>query len=87
MSGLEQIREALSAAGRDDKGFQVTASLPVVRDSNREMDLAQTMDAVPPMVEKGITDFRAALPIPPEKSAATDYLSGIVEAFRSAVGR
>ena len=45
------------------------------------------MEAVPAMVQAGVTDFRAYLPIPDDPSAAEDYLSGIVAAFRKAVGR
>lgn len=86
-AGLERVREALSAAGRDAAGFQVAGSLPVARGEDRAIDLARTMDAVPALVEAGITDFRAHLPIPADPSAATDYLSAVVSAFRKAVGR
>ena len=48
---------------------------------------ARTMDARPPLVDIGVTDFRAALPIPEGLDAATDYLSTVVGAFRTAVGR
>ena len=86
--GMAKVREALDAAGRDATGFQVTASLPAVQQSgSKDMDLARTMEGVPPMVEAGVTDFRAYLQIPSDPNAAQDYLSGVVEAFRKTVGR
>lgn len=84
--GMAQVREALDAAGRDAKGFQCTASLPTVRGEDG-IDLERTMEAVPAMVQAGVTDFRAYLPIPPDPAAAEDYLAGIVAAFRKTVGR
>jgi alkanesulfonate monooxygenase SsuD/methylene tetrahydromethanopterin reductase-like flavin-dependent oxidoreductase (luciferase family) len=85
--GLVQVREALTAAGRDSAGFQVPGTLPTVKNADRSIDLDRTMEGVPALVEAGITDFRAYLPIPSELNAATDYLSGVVSAFRKAVGR
>ena len=86
-AGLVRVREALSAAGRDSAGFQVTASLPRVKTDAGAFDLERTMDGVPALVEAGITDFRAQLAIPDDLSAATDYLTGVVAAFRKVVGR
>jgi probable F420-dependent oxidoreductase len=86
-AGLARIREALEAAGRSAEGFQVTSYIPVVSRENGSIDLDQTMAAVGPMVEAGITDLRATLTLPAERSAATDFLSPIVEAFRKATGR
>ncbi len=87
VAGLGQVHDALSAADRDPSGFQVAGSLPVVKSADRTIDLEATMDRVPPLVEAGITDFRAALRIPDDPDAATDYLSQLVRAFRKAVGR
>ena len=41
----------------------------------------------PALVDIGVTDFRAGLPIPEGLDAATEYLSTVVDAFRTAVGR
>ena len=81
-----KIREALDAAGRDAKGFQLTATLPAVKGDDG-IDLERTMEGVPPMVEAGVTDFRAYLPVPADPNAAQDYLSGVVAAFRKTTGR
>ncbi len=85
--GMVKVREALDAAGRDAKGFQVTANLPVARAEDKSVDLGQTFDGVPKLVEAGVTDFRVMLRIPREVAQATDYLSPIVESFRKTVGR
>jgi probable F420-dependent oxidoreductase len=85
--GIGVMREALEAAGRGDTKLQVTTGLPVAKDAGGNVDLARTMDGVPPLVEAGITDFRSYLPIPSDPSAARDALSELVGAFRAAVGR
>jgi len=85
-AGMSRVREALDAAGRDASGFQVTAALRSVK-GDAGIDLARTMESVPPMVEAGITDFRAYLPIPDDPNAAEDFLSEVVVAFRAATGR
>lgn len=85
-SGIARVREALEAGGRDTKGFQVSGYLPIVK-GDGGIDLEATMAAVPGMVEAGVTDFRAQLPIPGELAAATDFLSPVVAGFRKAAGR
>jgi probable F420-dependent oxidoreductase len=87
VSGIATVRKALSAAGREVDGFQVRGRLPVVWGPGGEADLARTMEGVPGLIEAGITDFDIPLPIPRDPSAATDYLSQVVRAFREVVGR
>jgi probable F420-dependent oxidoreductase len=85
-SGVARVREALEAAGRETRGFQVTGYLPMQKGEGG-IDLERSMEAVPGMVEAGVTDFRVMLPIPAELDAATDYLSSVVAIFRKAAGR
>ena len=85
--GLGRVKDALVAGGRDAAGFQVEGPLPVVRDGDGAIDVAPTMEGVPPLVAAGITDFRVRLSIPDDKGAAADFLGPIVAGFRSAVGR
>jgi hypothetical protein len=85
--GVAQAREALEAAGRNPAGLQVQGTLPVVKGSDGSVDLARTMDGVPALVDAGITDFRAYLPVPDDANAAMDYFAGVVTAFRETVGR
>jgi probable F420-dependent oxidoreductase len=81
---IPTMRAALTAAGRDDvAALQVAGTLPLVRDDDRNIDLAGTMARVPPLVDAGVTDFRAHLAIPPGE-AAQPYLAEVVEAFRAA---
>lgn len=85
--GLEKIREALSAAGRDATGFQCTSYLPVVARDDGSLDLDAMMAPVGPMAAGGITDIRVTLSLPKDVAAVEDQLSPLVEAFRKAAGR
>jgi hypothetical protein len=86
VAGLGRIREALSAAGRDASGFQVSSYLQLAKDDGA-IDADATMAPVPAMVEAGITDFRITLNLANEFAACQDMLSPLVQAFRKAVGR
>ena len=83
---IGQMREAVADYDRDPSGLGVVGTLPIVR-TDDGVDLAATMDSVPAMVEAGVTDFRAHLPIPSDASEAHDYLAEVVAAFRPAAGR
>ena len=85
-SHISQMREAVASYDRDPSGLGVVGTLPIVR-TDDGVDLAATMDSVPAMVEAGVTDFRAHLPIPSDAAAAHDYLAEVVAAFRPAAGR
>ena len=85
-SHISQMREAVAGYDRDPSGLGVVGTLPIVR-TDDGVDLAATMDSVPAMVEAGVTDFRAHLPIPSDASEAHDYLAEVVAAFRPAAGR
>jgi probable F420-dependent oxidoreductase len=86
-AGLGKIRSALDAAGRDSRGFEVTAYLPAVKNDSGGLDRDATMQAVPAMVEAGITDFRIRFPLPKEADAVRDAIAPVVETFRRAAGR
>ncbi len=87
VAGLDRLRPAFERAGRTMESFGVAGSLPIVRDAGGSIDLAATMDGVPPLVAGGVTDFSARVDIPADHDAAVERLSTVVEAFRSAVGR
>jgi len=82
-TSIPRMRAALEAAGRDATGLQVSGTLPVVRREDRSVDLAATMAGVAPLVEAGVTDFRAHLAVP-EGDGAEAYLTEVVRAFRAA---
>lgn len=85
-SHIDQMREAVAGFDRDPSGIGVVGTLPIVR-TDDGVDLAATMDSVPTLVEAGVTDFRAHLPIPSDAAEAHDYLAEVVAAFRPAAGR
>ena len=81
---IPQMREAVAKLGRDPLEIQVAGNLPVVRDSSGAPQVGPTMDGVPALVAAGVTDFRAALPVPPGVEAGEAYLREWVQAFRAA---
>jgi probable F420-dependent oxidoreductase len=85
-AGLAQLRDALEAAGRTEP-LQVAGTLPAVKDDRGGLDLDRTMDAVPALVDAGITDFRIPFAVPRERAEAAEQLAEVVTAFRAAVGR
>jgi probable F420-dependent oxidoreductase len=82
---IPRVQEALAAAGRDTDGFQIAGRLPVVKGADGHLDLTRTMEAVPALVEAGVTDFRAQLRLLDDQQAATERLAEVVQAFRSVV--
>jgi alkanesulfonate monooxygenase SsuD/methylene tetrahydromethanopterin reductase-like flavin-dependent oxidoreductase (luciferase family) len=86
-SHVARIRDALEAAGRDPKGFEVEGSLPTVRGGDGAIDVERTMENLPPLIAAGITDFRAQVRVPDERAQAEDQLAPLVAAFRETVGR
>ena len=83
---IARMREAVAGFDRDPSDIGVVGTLPVVR-TDDGVDLAATMEGVPALVDAGVTDFRAHLPIPDDPAAAHDYLADVVAAFRPAAGR
>jgi probable F420-dependent oxidoreductase len=82
--GIARMQAAVADRGRDPGEIGVVGNLAAVRDSDKNVDLAQTMAAVPALREAGVTDFRIAVPVPSGQAALTDYLGEVVAAFRSA---
>lgn len=87
VAGLARIRETLEAAGRETDGFQATAHLRACSTPDGQLEIGRTMEAVPALVEGGVTDLRLTLPLPGERAEVEDRLAPIVQAFRNAVGR
>ncbi len=63
-AAIPQVRGALEERDRDASDLRVVGYLPVVRGDDGKPDLGPTMEALRPLVDIGITDFRAGLPIP-----------------------
>ncbi len=84
VDALARLRPALAEAGRDLADLQVSGQLPEVVDGDGRLDVAATMAGVAPLVEAGVTDFRATLRIPRDPAEAEDHVRAAVEAFRVA---
>jgi probable F420-dependent oxidoreductase len=83
-TSIPRMRDAVAAADGDADAIQVAGTLPAVRREDRSIDLDATMERVHPLVEAGVTDFRAYVPVPSVYAAAVDYLRGIADVFHSA---
>jgi alkanesulfonate monooxygenase SsuD/methylene tetrahydromethanopterin reductase-like flavin-dependent oxidoreductase (luciferase family) len=82
-TGIVQMREGLAALGRDPSTLDIVGVLPIAEDQHGAIDLARTMEDVPELTAAGVTDFRLNTNIPDGASAATDFLTAMVDAFRS----
>jgi probable F420-dependent oxidoreductase len=78
---IPRMRDVVAAAGGDGDAMQVAGTLPAVWREDRSIDLDTTMERVLPLVDAGVSDFRARFPVPIEYDAAVDYLRGIAEVF------
>ncbi|HEV8206485.1 MAG TPA: TIGR03619 family F420-dependent LLM class oxidoreductase [Acidimicrobiia bacterium] len=83
-TSIPRMRDAVAAADGDADAIQVAGTLPTVRREDRSIDFDATMERVHPLVEAGVTDFRAYVPVPSVYAAAVDYLRGIADVFHSA---
>lgn len=84
---IPRMREAVAAHGRDPFDIQIAGILPLVTGADGLPAIAPSLEQVPRLVEAGITDFRAMLPVPKDRSAAEDYLAAWAAAFQIASGR
>lgn len=84
---IPRLKAAMTDAGTDTSDLQVVGSLAIKRTGDGGIDVARTMAAVPALVDAGVTDFMAHLPLPPEQGAAEALLRPLVTAFREATGR
>ena len=85
-AGISKMRAEVAAAGRDPSGIEVTGRLAVVRDADGEPQIGPTMEAVPGLVEAGVTDFAVGLRPPPGVEQAAEYLAPWIETFEAAAG-
>jgi probable F420-dependent oxidoreductase len=84
--GIREMREGLAATGRDGSNLDVVGTLAAQKDAGG-VDVPATMEAVPDLVDAGVTDFRMAVSIPRDRSEAEDVLAPLVAGFRAATGR
>ena len=82
-AGIEKMREAVAAEGRDPSDIEVVSNLRIVTDDDGEPDFSASMDAVGALVDAGATDFRAMLRVAPG-AGAEERIAAMVTAFRDA---
>jgi probable F420-dependent oxidoreductase len=82
--GIAAMRERIAAAGTSPNGLQVVANLRVRKTDAGEIDLEQTMAAVPGLVGAGATDLRVRFPVRARDDETEARLRDFVAAFRSA---
>src|SRR5947209_4290622 len=83
-ASIPRMRAAVAAAGGNADAMQVAGTLPTVRGDDGAIDLDTTMERVGPLVEAGVTDFRAWLAVPRQFDDAVASLKAIADAFQAA---
>ena len=86
-TSIPRMRSMVSDTGRDPSGIGVVGTLKLERDADGAVDLDRTMESVPPLVEAGVTDFRAGVRLGDSYQENVESLIGLVESFRVATGR
>ena len=81
------MRDMVSAAGGDPSRIGVGGTLKIELDANGAAELDRTMEAVPALVEAGVTDFRAGVRLGDSYQENVEMLIGLVESFRVTTGR
>jgi probable F420-dependent oxidoreductase len=87
VSGITRMKEGLHALGHDPSGLRVVGTLRSVRGQDGVVDVDRTMEAVPGMVEAGVSDFRVRFQLPEDPDAAEAQVRRTVSAFRAAASR
>ncbi len=85
VDSIGRMRHGVAALGRDAGSIGVVGSFGVPRGGDGRPDFAQAMHQIPPLVEAGVTDFRAMVAIPAEHAHALEVLGELVSAFRAAI--
>jgi probable F420-dependent oxidoreductase len=83
VTGIAQMREGLSAAGRDPSTLDIVGVLPIDTKPSGGPDITGSMARVPEQTAAGVTDFRVNTPVPIEPAAREDFLRSLVDAFRA----
>jgi probable F420-dependent oxidoreductase len=80
--GLERIRTARRAHGREDSAFIVRAELAPRTDARGRPDVEATLEAVPELVAAGVTDVQFPMPyFVSDPSRANRVLEGVIDGW------
>jgi probable F420-dependent oxidoreductase len=85
VTSIPRMRAAVDAAGGDAAALDVLGTLPLRRRKDRSLDLAASMDALPSLVDAGVTDFLAHVRLPDSSDGAHDFFSELSGAFKARV--
>jgi probable F420-dependent oxidoreductase len=85
--GIEVLRDAFAAAGREWDGFEVRGGIPVKTRDDGSIDMDASLAGVPAQVAAGVTDFSVNARLAADPDDARAMLGDIVSAFRAVVGR
>ena len=81
-----EMRRRVADAGGDAENLEVSAPMRLVRRDDKSVDVDATAEHLRPLLDAGITDFRGALPVPPNMEEATTRYAELVSAFRRVAG-
>jgi probable F420-dependent oxidoreductase len=84
LGAIPRMRDAVAALGRDPDDVQILAHMPLVPGSDGRPEIGPSIERVGKLVDAGVTNIDAFLPVPTEPDAAEDYLAEWVGAFRKA---
>jgi len=83
-SSIPRMRDAVTELGGHGDAIGVAGALPTVLRHDRSIDLDATMAGVGALVDAGVTDFRAGLPVPDDRDDAAEFLRAVAGRFRDA---
>lgn len=81
---IATMKDKIADLGGDAGDLQVLGHASTVKRGDRSLDIAATVASAPALISAGVTDVRVSVSLPREVSAATELLTGLVEAFRAA---
>jgi len=87
VESLPRMKEELEKLGRKTDDLQVVGYLPVVNDSNGELDVDRSLEKAQPLIKAGVTDIRSNLLGNFEAHKVERKAYELVKKFRAMVGR
>jgi probable F420-dependent oxidoreductase len=81
---IPAMKQAIADVGGDPSDLQVQGTAMLKSDSNGVLDVDASVAVVPMQIANGATDIRFGGPLPKDLAQATEQLSELVSAFRSA---
>lgn len=83
---IPAMKDKIAGFGGDPTDLQVLGHAKTAKLPDRSVDVAGTAASAVPLISAGVTDVRVTLSIPRDVNQATDLLSDLVRAFRTATG-